>query len=151
MRKITQFNGDFEFLSNFHVEPDMSCVEVEYQMSKCAKAEDQYQFVDLSPQAAKRLGRSVELRSDWELIKVSRMHHLVLSKFQDWIYLRDLLLSTGNAELIEGNIWGDTFWGVCKGVGENHLGKILMQVRSALFIEYVTRDPFPHRVVYTRI
>lgn len=43
------------------------------------------------------------------------------------------LLDTGDTPLIEGNNWNDNFWGVCKNVGENNLGKILMKIRSALF------------------
>ena len=46
--------------------------------------------------------------------------------------LKEKLIATGDAELIEGNPWGDTFWGVCEGKGENHLGKILMKIRSEL-------------------
>ena len=44
--------------------------------------------------------------------------------------LRSLLLATGNEELVEGNWWRDTYWGVCEGVGQNKLGKLLMQVRE---------------------
>jgi hypothetical protein len=47
--------------------------------------------------------------------------------------LRDMLLATGNAELIEGNNWRDTFWGQCPiGTGANHLGRLLMQVRKEI-------------------
>ena len=42
------------------------------------------------------------------------------------------LLATGKATLVEGNSWGDTFWGVCRGKGKNMLGKILMRVRKRL-------------------
>ena len=57
------------------------------------------------------------------------MRDLVVQKFSDPL-LQSLLETTGDEELIEGNHWGDVFWGVCKGVGENHLGKILMKVRG---------------------
>jgi predicted NAD-dependent protein-ADP-ribosyltransferase YbiA (DUF1768 family) len=46
--------------------------------------------------------------------------------------LRQKLLDTGSCTLVEGNTWGDTFWGVCDGVGENHLGKLLMTIRADL-------------------
>lgn len=46
--------------------------------------------------------------------------------------LRSQLLSTGTAELVEGNWWNDRYWGVCNGRGENHLGKILMRIREEL-------------------
>ena len=72
------------------------------------------------------------MRADWEVIKVDMMFNLVYDKFSKNPYLRDLLLLTKDFELEEGNNWGDTFWGVCDGVGENHLGKILMDVRTYL-------------------
>jgi ribA/ribD-fused uncharacterized protein len=80
---------------------------------------------------AKHLGRKVTLRPDWDAVKVGIMTDLVEQKFRDR-ELADLLLSTGDAELIEGNTWHDTFWGVCDGVGANNLGKILMEIREKL-------------------
>ena len=71
------------------------------------------------------MGRIVELRPDWENIKINVMASLVAQKFMQ-PHLRDMLLATGDAKLIEGNTWGDRFWGQCSGVGENQLGKILM-------------------------
>lgn len=58
------------------------------------------------------------------------MHDIVRAKFEQNPDLRQKLLSTGSEELIEGNTWGDTFWGVCKGSGQNWLGRILMFVRD---------------------
>ena len=46
--------------------------------------------------------------------------------------LKEMLLATGDEELVEGNYWHDTIWGVCDGVGENHLGKMLMEIRENL-------------------
>ena len=60
------------------------------------------------------------------------MFDIVLSKFASNPVLKNLLLDTNNEELIEGNTWNDTYWGVCNGEGQNHLGKILMKVRSLL-------------------
>ena len=57
------------------------------------------------------------------------MLNLVRAKFKQNPGLAEKLLNTGERELVEGNQWGDTFWGVCSGKGENVLGKILMQVR----------------------
>jgi len=83
------------------------------------------------------------LRTDWDDVKLSIMKDLLeqkftaqhsLTKFDN--QLADMLLSTGQSELIEGNWWGDTYWGVCRGVGENHLGKLLMEIRSKLRIIY---------------
>jgi ribA/ribD-fused uncharacterized protein len=68
--------------------------------------------------------------------KLQVMESLLRIKFggQD-PFLTRALMDTGDAELIEGNTWDDTFWGVCNGTGENHLGKLLMKQRSNLFQE----------------
>lgn len=83
------------------------------------------------PGLAKAAGKSVTLRYDWDSVRLSTMEHLVRQKFSAQP-LRQQLFETGDAELIEGNTWGDTFWGVFNGEGENHLGKILMKVREEL-------------------
>ena len=60
------------------------------------------------------------------------MAYLVREKFTTNQKLQKQLLATGDQHLEETNKWGDTFWGVCNGVGSNHLGKILMKVRDEL-------------------
>ena len=50
--------------------------------------------------------------------------------------LADCLVDTGDQPLIEGNTWGDRFWGVCGGTGMNHLGRLLMEVREELQADY---------------
>lgn len=135
-KKILQFFGRNRFLSNFFIEPDGSCVEVEYQRAKCRAPEEAALFdaKGLGPGQAKRLGRQVRMWADWEVIKLSIMEKLVLAKFTDHSELAALLLQTRDIELIEGNTWGDRFWGMVNvnGVweGQNHLGKILMRVRE---------------------
>ena len=92
----------------------------------------------MSPGQAKKYGKTVELRKDWEDVKLSIMEEIIREKF---IYDPDLvkmLLDTGDKELIEGNNWNDTFWGMCRGKGENHLGKILMKLREELRMKEVT-------------
>lgn len=80
------------------------------------------------------MGRRVKLRPDWEQVKTAVMEEVVRAKFTQNPDLAALLLSTGDAELIEGNTWGDTCWGVDlrTGRGENRLGRILMKVRAEL-------------------
>lgn len=85
-----------------------------------------------TPARAKQLGRLAPLRPDWEDMKLGVMSFLVGQKFERHRHLARLLLDTGYQHLEEGNWWGDTFWGTCKGVGENHLGLILMQMRDLL-------------------
>ena len=71
------------------------------------------------------------MKENWDEIKLSVMERAVRRKFEI-PELREALLETGDAFLMEGNSHGDTFWGVCNGAGHNHLGKILMKVRSEL-------------------
>jgi ribA/ribD-fused uncharacterized protein len=131
---ITSFDEEFRFLSNFYpaeVEFDLvkyPTVENAYQAAKCLNKEERQKFVGITPGQAKRLGRQVEIKPDWDKVKLSIMELLLLRKFEI-PELRDKLAATGDEQLIEGNDWGDTFWGVCDGVGENHLGQILMTIR----------------------
>lgn len=137
---ITSFTGPYRYLSNFYIEPDGTCVEVEYQAAKHIDYPRSPQsaqsvlslFDGLGPSNARRLGRTLPLRPDWDRIKLDIMFSLVCEKFVDHGHLGRALLDTGDEELIEGNHWHDTYWGVCDGVGENHLGKILMRVRRLL-------------------
>lgn len=84
-----------------------------------------------TPAEAKQVGRTVTLRPDWEQMKLDVMYKLLQLKFGIPLY-KQLLLATGDDYLEETNTWGDTYWGVCNGVGENHLGKLLMRVRDEL-------------------
>jgi predicted NAD-dependent protein-ADP-ribosyltransferase YbiA (DUF1768 family) len=60
------------------------------------------------------------------------MYGLVYLKFANHPELLKQLLATGDEELVEGNGWGDRFWGKVDDIGENNLGKILMGVRREL-------------------
>ena len=84
------------------------------------------------PGEAKRLGRKIELRKDWESIKLDVMRRGVKAKFDQNEQLRVRLLETGDQELQEGNYWHDLYWGIDEetGCGENWLGKILMEIRE---------------------
>ena len=133
---IKEFKGDYFFLSNFYIAPVIyqgirfENNEAAFQSAKCP--ERMREFSSLSPQSAKSLGRKVDLRADWETVKYEVMYEICLAKFSQNPDLFEKLIKTGNAELVEGNSWGDRVWGVCRGVGENHLGKILMKVRGLL-------------------
>ena len=76
------------------------------------------------------------------------MYSLVWEKFSTHEHLRNLLLETGDQELIEGNTWGDTYWGTCNGVGENHFGKFLMNIRDLFQYEDYVKG-LPERFVST--
>jgi ribA/ribD-fused uncharacterized protein len=84
------------------------------------------------PYRAKKLGREISVVQDWDKKKFQIMEALVRIKFLDNPELRIMLKSTGDAILVEGNTWGDKYWGVCKGEGLNMLGQILMSVRNIL-------------------
>lgn len=138
---IDSFRGDYFFLSNFAPSPviykgrEFDTVEHAYQAAKCTTEEELDIFVDLqTPAEAKKFGRTVKLRPDWEDVKIDIMKDLLRQKFHITKY-RDQLLATGSSTLIEGNHHGDKFWGVCNGVGENVLGQLLMEIRSELVEE----------------
>lgn len=133
---INKFSGQYRFLSNFwpvQVELDNEIypsVEHAYQASKTLNPiERQAIRKSNSPRAAKRLGRQVTLRPDWEEIKYDMMYYLVKQKFKVPA-LHKLLSSTSPHTLEEGNTWGDKIWGTVNGVGQNWLGRILMHVRD---------------------
>lgn len=135
---IDKFRDEYFFLSNFY-----GCdvtgidglqypsVEHAFQAAKCLDAEKRKGFrVVRSCAEAKKLGRSIKLRPDWEDIKYDVMETLVRNKFKGNKYLADKLVATGDEELVEGNNHKDTIWGVYRGSGENRLGKILMKIRK---------------------
>lgn len=135
---IDSFMGEYRFLSNFYVVPvRMSSsnfiypsAEHAYQAAKARLQVDHDAILNATtPGNAKRLGRRVHIRDGWDKIRVTVMRDILQHKFQNE-YLASKLILTGDAELIEGNHWGDHFWGVCNGTGENNLGKLLMQVRE---------------------
>lgn len=135
---INEFRGEYYFLSNFYpCKVEWQGIVYEnnesaFQSAKCINLEQRKNFIGLDPSTAKRKGRRVKLRNDWEEIKDQVMYEIVLNKFLQNEDLKDKLLRTGEEELIEGNIWHDYYWGVCNGRGKNKLGKILMQVREEL-------------------
>lgn len=135
---IKVFDGEYAFLSNFYerkVEYNgitYGSSEAAFQAQKTKNTEERLQFATLTPMQSKRKGRKVALRSDWEEVKLAEMYHIVLAKFTQNPDLAEMLIATGDEELVEGNYWHDTFWGVCEGEGLNYLGKILMKVREEL-------------------
>ena len=139
---ITEFQGRYRWLSNFWRVDILfeGCVfpsvEHAYQAAKFTDDDFRAKFVTgkgLTPGEAKRLAKVHEdrIRVSWDQEKVDVMYNLLRKKFAQ-PYLRKMLIQTGNAELVEGNHWGDTFWGVCRGEGKNMLGRLLMLIREEL-------------------
>lgn len=145
MDKIDSFMGEYRWLSNYHI-CDIyydgilyPSTEHAYQAAKSPIIEIRESFGSdawkpLTCKEAKKKGGVIPLRNDWEQIKLKVMFDVNYIKYTKHLDLQQLLLDTGDAELIEGNTWGDKFWGVCNG-GQNNLGKILMQIRDILRLE----------------
>jgi ribA/ribD-fused uncharacterized protein len=134
---INKFEGEYAFLSNFYHAPmtigtnTFNTVEHGYQAAKAENEELAQKILNCAtPAEAKKLGRKCKLDSNWENEKLGNMIALVLAKFDQHPDLMQKLLDTGEAELIEGNWWGDTYWGVCNGIGQNYLGRLLMSIRD---------------------
>lgn len=142
---IYQFKGQYRFLSNFF--ECQVCVfgyrhptaEHAFQSHKATTLDWQERIRQaVSPQEAKRLGRYAPLKGDWEEVRTDVMSKVVMAKFTQNTSLARLLMDTGDQFLVEGNTWGDKFWGVeiavdgSLGDGHNWLGHILMNVREHL-------------------
>lgn len=139
---ISDFRGQYAFLSNFYhpaqpiVFEGLAGATVEHLMQAIKTLDpDQRQAVlaAATPREAKSLGRKVTLCPGWDDMRVHIVTAIIFIKFLQ-PDLRQALLATGCAVLVEGNTWGDTFWGVDSRTrkGENHLGKALMTVREIL-------------------
>lgn len=89
-----------------------------------------------TPALAKKYGKPIErggritVREDWNIVRLTLMEQFTREKFGTNHELRERLIETRGSLLIESNTWNDTFWGICNGVGENNLGKIIMKVRD---------------------
>lgn len=138
---IVRFDGEHDFLSNFEpvrVQLDgvnYRSVEHAYQAAKSLDAEwRKFCKEEKSPSKVKKESRKIEWRADWDEVKIPVMRDLLWQKFSQEPF-RSLLLETGGLHLIEGNTWGDKFWGVDlrTGEGRNWLGHLLMEIRKRLW------------------
>lgn len=135
---IDSFDGEYRWLSNFWPSPVVMygelypTVEHAYQAAKTRIASEREAIRRApTPGRAKRMGRAVLLRSDWNDFRLVAMEELLRRKFAD-PDLRTRLIETSPHTLVERNHWNDRFWGVCRGKGENHLGRLLMKIRDEL-------------------
>ena len=141
---ISEFDKEWAFLSNFY----WSEIEFEgityptnehfFQAMKTLDINERRAIANcLTPGQAKRMGRRVALRPDWEDVKESVMLEGLCLKFADE-QLADWLLETGDEELVEGTTWHDNEWGNCSCPkcahieGKNKLGRLLMIVRDMI-------------------
>jgi ribA/ribD-fused uncharacterized protein len=141
---ILTFDEDYKFLSNFYpsflIYEKLSYKTVEHAF-QAAKSLDPKIRLEISralePGYAKRLGRALKLRPDWEQVKDSIMQDLLMKKFSR-DELKAKLLETGDVLLEEGNTWHDNYWGKChcgkcdETLAKNMLGQLLMVVREMI-------------------
>jgi ribA/ribD-fused uncharacterized protein len=142
VKRIDCFRGPYRFLSNFYTVPILFehrvylSVENAYQASKFATESPQRDVIQrASPGTAKRIGRTARTNLSKEKLKEqnkSQMLEFLRIKFKPGCYVSQKLIDTFPMDLVEGNTWGDVYWGECSGVGENMLGQLLMQVREEL-------------------
>lgn len=150
---IDKFDGEFSFLSNFYVfDPPITVtlnalnatgnatltVNSTEAAFQAGKSKEPLKYQNMSPREAKKAGKHEKMskleREQWDNYKkLILMKQLLKLKFdKNHSDLQQKLLATYPEELIEGNYWHDTYWGVCEGVGENHLGQLLMEIRNEL-------------------
>lgn len=147
MTQIRGFYGDYRFLSNFYdcklIVDGISYPTLEhyYQAMKATDLED-HDYVALAPTPglAKHRGKRIKIRDDWDKVKLAKMRIGLRAKFDQNTDLKEMLLETGHADLVEDNAWHDTFWGVCNGKGFNHLGEMLMELRDSYRMDALFDD-----------
>lgn len=139
---IANFSGPYWFLSNFskQVVPYNGCyyksAEHAFQATKMTNEVDHNVVAgQLSPGEAKKIARLQKKRDDWEEVKVQVMREILRAKFTFVPHRKGQLIRTEGHILIEGNTWGDKFWGMCNGEGQNILGRLLMELRYELMQE----------------
>lgn len=142
---ITEFKGDYAFLSNFWqgLSPvwwegqDWPTAEHAFQAAKTdhAGARELIRMA-MTPAEAKRIGQRVPLDPWWNRKRVPVMLSILVAKFYLASDLAAALDATSDQELIEGNYWHDNFWGNClcnnciDKRDVNMLGQLLMIVRE---------------------
>ena len=141
---IASFDKEYSFLSNFYTSKieyeglTFLNTEAAFHAQKTLDLTERKEFTMLNPSEAKKKGRRLLLRKDWEEVKDEIMYEINMAKFTQNIDLKKKLLDTNEEELIEGNWWHDNYWGdcscdKCKEIkGRNTLGNILMRIRKEL-------------------
>ena len=135
---VMRFRGEYDFLSNMYEAPftwdgrSYRNSEAAFQSAKTLDPAERDRFSELAGVTAKRAGKKLPLREDWEQAKLGIMEKVLRAKFSQNPELLRRLEATGDRELQEGNQWHDTYWGVdaATGRGENHLGRLLMRLRD---------------------
>jgi ribA/ribD-fused uncharacterized protein len=135
---IYGFFEEYRFLSNFHLSPvcidgkTYTSSEAAYQAQKSNSDIVRDSFTLITPSESKKIGRHIELRKDWESIKVLTMCRVLGAKFKQNDALGAGLKATGAMYLEETNDWNDMFWGRTQNGGLNMLGQCLMHIRDMI-------------------
>jgi ribA/ribD-fused uncharacterized protein len=156
---IDRFTGEYFFLSNMYPlqyrilaagSTAVNSAEAAYQAAKfldfakrrdvaLVTAESRGRGERLDGIASKNFARELiaagePLQPNWQNVKLGVMQEVVRRKFIANFDIRKKLAATDGEQLIEGNTWNDTFWGVDleSGIGENHLGIILTNIRQEI-------------------
>lgn len=136
---ISSFQGENRFLSNFfrlrrpitHEGITYWYTETFFQASKTLDMKLRLSISKMSPSASKIAGRKLKLRDNWDSLKIISMIYALTQKFSD-PWFKEKLIATRPHKLIEGNTWGDTYWGIDKRQGgHNMLGLLLMMIRDS--------------------
>lgn len=146
---ISEFKGQYRWLSNFYVEADGTCVECEFQADKhTGHPWRQAVIMASTPKRARMYGKRWTMSNyqqmEWNHRRVQVMYELVKRKIEDHPDIAVALIATDDEILVEKNTWHDNFWGDCQclrcyHVGENHLGEIWMRLRDEFDAEVVER------------
>lgn len=135
------FRGEYFFLSNFYpckvviggrTFPSSEHAFVSYK-NNSPMWKERCTYGDVSAAQIKKEAKSRALVNNWDKIQLSVMEKVLRAKFTQNAHIKRLLLLTDKKVLVEVNTWGDDFWGVCNGKGLNHLGKLLMKIRSEFY------------------
>ena len=137
--EINSFKGEYKWLSNMLIctfryrGVAWKSVEHFYQAMKTIDVKERESIRCVySPYEAKKMGKGITIRADFADLKISIMREGIKAKFTQNKALGKLLVDTGDIKIVEGNYWNDTYWGVCRGVGQNNLGILLMELRGEL-------------------
>lgn len=113
-------------------------VENYYQAMKTLNPEEQLKIAKLSPHASKSYARKIQMRPDWDSVKIGFMKQALIIKFTQHSDWKQKLIDNQSV-IVEWNNWGDKYWGatINDGMGSNILGVLLMQIRLTLIEEFV--------------
>ena len=131
-----RFKDEYAFLSNMTICPIeykgiiYKCTENMYQAFKSNNINERIKISSMNPYESKKYGKTIDIRDDWDVVKDKVMLNALKLKFSKPHFAK--LLIDIKEPIIEDNYWGDIYWGVCRGVGQNKLGKMLEKIKEEI-------------------